>query len=81
MAEIESLSQEVNEHSRWIAAHDAKGDVLWEEQRRVNQEVKEGIDKIWTKLDSIQVKLGVITGAAGVIGGLLGTLMAKVFVS
>jgi hypothetical protein len=77
--ELDALNQEVKEHSEWIAAHDARGEALWDEQRRTNLAQAQVLEKLSDKVGAMQTKLAYITGFAAVLGAVLGTLLAKVF--
>lgn len=81
----EALHQEVEEHGKWIAEHDAEERVheaenqaRWDAQVLLNSQTTETLDKIWEKIDTMQNKIAYFTGFAAFIGALAASIAVKI---
>ena len=77
----EALHQEVEEHSRWIAAHDVEEQAHRKAQALVNEQNTKTLDKIWEKIDTMQNKIAYFTGFAAFVGALVASIAAKMILN
>ena len=74
---LEDLSDVIH----WIIEHDARIDVFWDNQHKLNDRNSERFGEIFVRLSSIEKKLYLITGLGSLIGGGGGAFIATLFSS
>ena len=71
--------QSIDDARMWMIDHDARIDVWWEIQHKLNAKVEEEMGSLGLRISACEKKLMLIAGAASAVGGLVGGLLAKWF--
>lgn len=69
----------IEDAREWIAAHDAKIDALWDEQRRFNEGTTRKFSDAFRRLSALEHRVMWLAGAAAAGGAVLGALIPRFF--